>query len=259
MSLKFEFDSFKGASDFGKNLSRNLRASSRHERDHDKHIIVVPENNLNGVAATTLVVSIVTAGLMSGQHYLDQERFGTVVEAMQRANPELANMTPGQVGEHLSLLSHEQLQGVVNNTKGVYHEMLYVDAVNGAGLETEASIHSEINTPGSDVVFSSEGEVYNEIQLKATDSVSYVNEHLEKYPNIEVLATEEVASKIDGVESSGFSNSVLEQDVSTGFEQLISNADATDTATEAISSAVTDEVIGLGPISLVTGLLFGIF
>lgn len=168
-------------------------------------------------------------------------------------------MTPGQIGEYLSSLMLEQLQGVVNNTKGVYHEMLYVDSANRDGLEAEASLHSDINTSGSDVVFSSDGEIYNEVQLKATDSVSYVNEHFEKYPNIEVMATEEVASKIDGVESTGFSNSVLETDVSTGFEQLKSNADSSDSTTETISSAVTDETIGLGPISIVTGLLFGIF
>ncbi len=182
-----------------------------------------------------------------------------VVEAIQRANPELASMTPGQIGEYLSNLTPEQLQGVVSNTKGVYHEMLYVDSVNGDGLEAEASLHSDINTSGSDVVFSSNGEIYNEVQLKATDSMSYVNEHFEKYPNTEVMATEEVASKIDGVESTGFSNSALEQDVSTGFEQLISNADPSDAATETISSAVADESIGLDPISIVTGLLFGIF
>lgn len=259
MSLKFEFDNFREASEFGRNLSRNLRATSRHERDEGKHIIVIPEKNLNGIAATALAVSIVTAGLISDKHYLDEERFGMVVDAMQRANPELASMTPAQIGGYLSNFTPEQLQGVVNNTKGVYHEMLYVDSVNSAGLENEAALHSDINNPGSDVVFSSDGEIYNEVQIKATDSVSYVNEHFEKYPNIDVVATEEVASKINGVESSGFSNSILEQDVSTGFEQLISNDDTSDAVTETVSSAVTDEAIGLGPISIITGLLFGIF
>ncbi|WP_157746856.1 hypothetical protein [Marinobacter sp. LV10R510-11A] len=127
------------------------------------------------------------------------------------------------------------------------------------GLETEASLHPDLNNPGSDVVFSNNGEIYNEIQLKSTDSVSYINEHLEKYPNIEVVATEEVASKIEGVESSGFSNSIIEKDVSTGSHQLISDSDASDSVTETASSALTEDSIGLGPISIITGLLFGIF
>lgn len=259
MSLKFEFDNFKEASEFGKNLSRNLGATSRYQRFGSKHFIEIPEKSINAVAATALAVSIVTAGLISGQHYLDEERFSMVVDAMQRANPELENMTPSQIGEHLSNLAPDQLQGVVSNTKGVYHEMLYVDSINGEGIEAEAALHPDINHPGSDVIFSNAGEIYNEVQLKATDNVSYVSEHLEKYPNIDVVATEEVASKINGVESSGFSNAILEQDVSKGSDQLISNGDAFDAATETTSSAVTDEVTGLGPISIITGLLFGIF
>ena len=259
MSLNFEFDNFRNASQFGKNLSRNLGVISSHTISGKKHVIVIPEKKLDGIAAATLAVSIVTAGMISGRHYLGEGQFAVVVAALQRANPVLAAMTPAQIGDHLSSLTPEQLQGVVSNTKGVYHEMLYVDSVNSAGVENEAALHSEINYPGSDIVFSKNGEVCNEVQLKATDSVSYVNEHLEKYPNIDVVATEEVAAKMQGVESSGFSNAALEQDVSTGLDQLISNSDASEAVTETVSSVVTDEAFGLGPISIITGLLFGIF
>jgi hypothetical protein len=259
MSLKFEFDSFRGASEFGRNLSRNLRVTSRHERDESKHIIVIQEKNLNGVAATALAVSIVTAGLISGQHYLEEDRFAMVISAMQRANPELSNMTPTKIGGYLENLSQDQLQGVVSNTKGVYHEMLYVDSFSGSGSETEVALHPDINNPGSDVVFSSDGEIFNEVQLKATDSVSYVNEHFEKYPDIEVVATDKVASKIDGVESSGLTNSILEQDVSTSFDQLISGNDVPEAITETVPSSVAEETVGISPISIITGLLFGLF
>lgn len=259
MSFKFEFDSFKDASEFGKNLSRNLKVTSRHECGESKHIIVIPEQNLNGVAATALAVSIVTAGLISGQYYLNEDRFTMIISAMQRVNPELSNMTPTGIGDYLGNLSPDQLQGVVSNTKGVYHEMLYVDSLSGAGPGIEVALHPDINHPGSDVVFSSDGEIYNEVQLKATDSISYVNEHYEKYPNIDVIATDEVASKIDGVESSGFSNSILEQDVSTEIVQLVSGNDVPEEVTETISSSLVEETLGIGPLSIVTGLLFGIF
>ena len=259
MSLKFEFDSFRGASEFGKNLSRNLGVTSRHERGESKHIIVIPEKNLNGVAATALAVSVVTAGLISGQHYLDEERFAMVISAMQRANPDLSSMTLTDIGDYLSNLSPDQLQGVVSNTKGVYHEMLYVDSFSVSGSESEVALHTNINNPGSDVVFYSDGEITKEVQLKATDSASYVNDHFEKYPNIDVVATDEVASKMDGVESSGFTNSILEQDVSSSFDQLISSSDIPEVVTETLSSSVVEETFGIGPISIITGLLFGIF
>lgn len=153
-------------------------------------------------------------------------------------------------------MSPEQLQGVVSNTKGVYHEMLYVDSINSSG--GEAALHEDLNNPGSDVVISDDGAL-SEVQLKATDSVAYVNEHLEKYPEIDVVVTSEVASKIDSVESSGFANEVLQQDVTSSIDELIADGDVAGSISETVSTSVAEESIGLGPISLLTGLLFGIF
>jgi hypothetical protein len=260
MSLEFEFNKIEDARMFGKNVSRNLKATSVHERRGSKHFIVIPEKNLNKLAASTLAVSIVAAGLISGQQYLDEHKFGMVIDAMQRANPQLANLTEPQIGEYLSNLAPEQMQGVISNTKGVYHEMLYVDTYNNSSLEGEAALHPDLNNPGADVTFTTDGEVIREVQLKATDSTSYVNEHLEKYPDIEVLATQEAADKMFSVESSGFSNAEIENDVVSSFEELESSADAVDIASEAVSATVvSDEITGLGPISIITGLLFGIF
>jgi hypothetical protein len=259
MSLEFEFNQFEDANKFGKNLSRNLKTTSVHKRRDSKHIIVIPEKNLNKIAASALAVSIVAAGLISGQQYLDEKKFGMVIDAMQRANPNLANLTEPEIGEYFSNLTPEQMQGVISNTKGVYHEMSYVETYNSSALETEASLHPELTNPGSDVIFTKEGEVIHEVQLKATDSTSYVNEHLEKYPEVEVLATEEVADKMQSVDSTGFSNIDLENDVVNSFEELESIAGTSDVASEAVAATVSYEITGLGPISLITGLLFGIF
>ena len=71
-----------------------------------------------------------------------------------------------------------------------------------------------MNHPGADVrlVNRTTGET-TDVQLKATDSISYVREHQERCPDVEVLATEEVASPVHGVASSGFSNADLSRDV----------------------------------------------
>lgn len=58
MSLEFEFLNFKDAMSFGKNLSQNLKTSSKCERRGNKHCITIPERNLNKLTATALVVSI---------------------------------------------------------------------------------------------------------------------------------------------------------------------------------------------------------
>lgn len=197
---------------------------------------------------------------MTGHQQLEEQKFTLVIDAMQRANPALASFSEPEIGEYLSNLSPEQLQGVMNNTKGVYHEMLYVDAINSGATGETAAIHSELNNPGADVLISSDHDVTNEIQLKATDSTSYVNEHIEKYPDIEVLATTEVANKLEAVGDSGFTNAELQNDVEEGVEQLESMADSVTDITEEVStSVISDELTGLGPISIITGLLFGIF
>jgi len=75
-----------------------------------------------------------------------------------------------------------------------------------------------------------------EYQLKSTGSVSYVREHLEKYSDIEVLATNEASSVIDGVESSGFSNAENTANVGSVFDKVADNT-LTDRVTESAELA----------------------
>jgi len=260
MSLEFEFYNFKDAVSFGKNVSKNLKTSSKIERRGEKHYIVIPERNLNALSATALVVAIGVAGLMTGHQQLDEHKFSLVVDAMQRANPALSNLSEPEIGAYLSELPQEQLQGIMSNTKGVYHEMLYVDAINSGDTGDVAVLHQDINNPGSDVIISSDNGSVNEVQLKATDSSSYVNEHFDRYSDIEVIATSEVASKLETVGDSGITNDELNSDIKQSIAELESVSDSSTPITEEVtSSVITDEVTGFGPISIITGLLFGIF
>jgi len=56
--------------------------------------------------------------------------------------------------------------------------------------------------------------------LKAVASVAPIREHLSRYPEIEVLATTEVADKIDGVASTELSNEHLTANVDHVFSGL---------------------------------------
>ena len=50
--------------------------------------------------------------------------------------------------------------------------------------------------PGWDIqILNADGTVDQVLQAKATESVSYVKEALEKYPDIEIVTTEEVATR----------------------------------------------------------------
>ena len=63
-----------------------------------------------------------------------------------------------------------------------------------------------------------------------------MREHLEKYSDIEVLATNEASSVIDGVESSGFSNAENTANVGSVFDKVADNT-LTDRVTESAELA----------------------
>lgn len=215
------------------------------KRRADKRVVTISERSLSKISSDALAVTLVGIGLIAGQQYVDQQKHDLVMEAFKSANPRLSDMGEGEIGQYLAGLSESQLRGVISNTKGKYHEMLYAESVDG-------ELHEELNQPGSDVILSDGGEV----QLKATDSVAYIREHQEKYPEVGVVATEEVSEKLESVESSGFSNVELEADVAGVLESVSSSADV---ATEAVSATVVADSIGFTPVGIVVGLLTGFF
>ena len=117
-------------------------------------------------------------------------------------------------------LSPEQLTGVVSNTKGIYHEMLFVETHNSTASEVSAHLMEATNFPGADVQFLMDGELIREVQLKAISSPALVYEHLQRYPDVEILVTEEVASILEGINSSGLKNAVLSKDVADRLHEL---------------------------------------
>lgn len=143
-----------------------------------------------------------------------------VLDALRRSTGKLENATLEELSVYIRNLSPEQLKGVVSNTKGIYHELLFVDMHNATGSPFSAQVMEATNFPGADVQFILEDEVVREVQLKAVNSPSLVYEHLERYPDIEILVTEETAAVLDGIDSSGLSNAVISRDVSERMSQL---------------------------------------
>ena len=118
-----------------------------------------------------------------------------LVEAIRVTNPSLSD-------EHLFGLSGEELQGAVNTAKGKYFEYLVADRLN-AGEQVgpvllpdgyHAVLADSLNQPGWDMrIVGPDGATADYLQLKATDSAGYIQEALHRYPDIEILATHEVA------------------------------------------------------------------
>ena len=173
--------------------------------------------------ATRLGIGIVPAVLLKvlggAGSFSDEEEM--VLEAIRRSSNTLSDASVAEIAAHVAGHSNEQLAGFRNNVKGIYHELRYVGQENADGDAFEAELYELTNHPGADVrlVNRDTGETTN-IQLKATDSAAHVAAHRDRYPEIEVIATEETAARVDGIESSGLNNADLEADVSAAMELL---------------------------------------
>ena len=118
------------------------------------------------------------------------------------------------------------LQGAVNTAKGKYFEYLVVEKLN-QGEQVgplllqpgqSALLAESMTKPGWDLrIIDEHGAALEYLQLKATDSVGYIRTALERYPDIEILATGEVAQS-GLVLDSGISDETLRAQVGAGVD-----------------------------------------
>jgi hypothetical protein len=187
-----------------------------------------------------------------------------VIEAIRRSSAEYAEMSLPEIGQRLNDMDNDQLRGFASNIKGIYHELQYVEAENTDGDNVEARVFEETNHAGADVVLSENGIDIDEIQMKASDSSAIIREHQEKYPDIEVAATTEIADPEHGVADSGFSNAQLEADVSETINKLDQIADNTPSplllATKAVESLMgnTSDIIATPDMDMLKDLIMNI-
>ncbi|RED48803.1 hypothetical protein [Seonamhaeicola aphaedonensis] len=144
-----------------------------------------------------------------------------ILQALKRANPELENQTTEEISEHLQDLDETQLLGLSNNVKGILHEIQFVEMENNDGDSVTAAMFGDTNHQNTDILLTDNntGEV-TEIQLKATDNPSYVQDWIDNHPEGEILVTEELAEKMN-LETSGISNEELTTDVHDFLDKLI--------------------------------------
>jgi len=166
-----------------------------------------------------LTLTAASAEVLVGQDIADLD--SRLVEAIRITNPSLAD-------EHLLGLTGEELQGAINTAKGKYFEYLVADRLN-AGEQVgpvllpdgyNAVLADSLNQPGWDMqIVGPDGATADYLQLKATDSAGYIQEALHRYPDIEILATHEVAHS-GLVLDSGITESDLHDQVSSAIDVM---------------------------------------
>lgn len=148
-----------------------------------------------------------------------------IENAFRAAYPDLAQSV--SFGDRVRSLEGAELQGLISGVKGKLFEQRYVEYLNDGNLPEGyvASLAGRSNQPGWDIqIVGPDQEIVSVLQAKATDSVSYVSDAIEQYPNIDVVTTDEVYSHLvmsgvsESIVSSGVSNAALADELDGAAE-----------------------------------------
>ena len=147
--------------------------------------------------------------------------------------------------------SVEQRQGMLSNVKGIYHEVAYAEKENSDGDRWFVELSTKTNEPGVDAwMINKDTDERIPYQLKATDSSSSIDTQYDTYPDVMIAATDEVAGSREDVESTGFTNAGLNEQVSQTTEKLAAEGTAgqiiEESATAAMAAGFITFSINLG-------------
>jgi DNA-binding NarL/FixJ family response regulator len=134
----------------------------------------------------------------------------SVFDAVRRGYNELGEASNADIENYFAEINPEAMVGHISNIKGILFELQYVEKLDAVGIHAE--VFEAANHPAVDIAIFEGGEVVKELQLKATESVAYVNTTLEQYPDIPIVVTTEVASHFESelIIDSGIEEALLE-------------------------------------------------
>lgn len=178
----------------------------------------------------TLIDAAAATAAINALYLSDQIDFDQITPQMKEA----FNLAyPNVELESIVNRNPDEVIGFLNGWKGKYFEVLVRDELNKGNWVGDvhlepgqyAEIAESVTQPGWDLqIFNDDGSIADAIQLKATNSLSYIQEALEKYPDIDVLTTSEVFEQsdmlTDQIINSGFSNDDLTNTIHAPMESL---------------------------------------
>src|SRR5690606_32261494 len=116
---------------------------------------------------------------------MDLDQAGSVYDALRKVNSNYAELTDFEIWQETLTMSADSLVGLASLTKGSYFESLVEGDFGG-------ELFANFNHPDTDIII--DGVAY---QIKATDSVSYINSVADDIP---VIATTEVADDTGAID-----------------------------------------------------------
>ncbi|MFK5984813.1 MAG: hypothetical protein QM479_05255 [Pseudomonadota bacterium] len=203
-----------------KKLQQNIENQGGYYRELNRRSTTVDSIVLGGETLATMLA----AGNISDE----------IINAYEAAYPGLSDAISFE--DKVRELDDEALIGLISGVKGKLFEQKYVEYLNNGNLpDGYAAVLAESATqPGWDIAIEGEnGEIASVLQAKATDSVSYVQDALEKYPNIDVVTTDEVYSHLvmsgisDNITNGSISNVELVEALDNAVDASVLTIDYT--------------------------------
>lgn len=194
--------------------------------------------------------SIASFSAVTTKFFIEAAKFTAedelVMDAYRRSTNQLSeDATTEEIGAYIrSFEDPHQRQGLLNNVKGIYHELAYADRENSDNDDWFVEISADTNEPDVDVW------LYNEktgeripYQLKASDSASSAKEHYQG-SDVQVLATEEIVNYEDNIHGSGFSNEEITAQTESTTDKLAMEGTVTQIVQETATAAAVAAAIG---------------
>ena len=183
---------------------------------------------------STLLEAAAAAAAVDAIFFSDEIDLDAVTPQMREA---FARGYPGhELAERLDGLrsldaESDEVRGFLSNWKGVYHEVLVRDRLNdgqqiGSIVLDESQtvvLPDATNQPGFDLrILNADGTEDAVLQAKATNEIGYLQDALERYPDIDIAATNEAAQGMadEQVFPSGFNNEDLDNQVFAPMEEV---------------------------------------
>lgn len=177
-----------------------------------------------------------------------------VFEAIRRGYSDLQIASPSEIHDYFASVPPEAIGGHISNVKGIVFEQEVVQALNDHGLE--ATLFQQTNHPLTDISVFKDGDLLEEFQLKATDSLEYIRNTLEENPDIPIIATSEVARYFEnnpmiinsGLDNESLTNAVTDILTNTGSAisdstTMVDFVDSADAVTEGVKEFVGESLI----------------
>jgi hypothetical protein len=133
-----------------------------------------------------------------------------------------------------------EARGFVSGVKGTVFEQEVVERVQSGELSLPGGgdglrLAEDLQQPGWDAQVLDGDEVIGVLQMKATDSVDYLAEHLGRYPEIdEVITTSEVAQKAADRGMTVIDSGVRNTDLEAGLQDAVDSLDAASLVHEVV-------------------------